>query len=450
MKSRSTSGAAAAVARPRHERATRTNRRLFSRQPSAAQERLLCALLCYAAGCASPIADPSSTTVARGEAALILGLPDAARDVAMFEVTLHSPESSCFDEPLVRVDAVLEQPDEQVSRPQRSGVFSSALVLLETGVYLACAHPLTAAGLPSAECDVAEANLAIFAGETTSLGLVSQCDGVSSGLASITASLNSPPVLLDLSATPSHFVHSCEGLDFLAVVADPDGDEVDMHWYVDSHPAGALFGLELNETTASFVASTPGDYLLGLELSDSLGAVTHQTVPAHVTMGENTTCCQEGRCTAEPPPEPPCGSMQTAFEWEMSADGGLTWRPVSLPNTNFGCTYCTRHYRTHFVGTPCGVDFRFASDNEARMMVNGTVVFDDYYVEGVDWCTTASCCSLCCDTTANCDYAIAGQTPFGLPQEALDAFGPGTNEIRWQVNQQSGGSGFHSLMTITH
>lgn len=83
------------------------------------------------------------------------------------------------------------------------------------------------------------------------------------------------------------------------------------------------------------------------------------------------------------------------------------------------------------------------------MMVNGSVAFDQYYEEGVDWCTTQPCCSECCDTPFNCTNVVSNQTPFTLDTAAMALFGPGSNEIRWEVNQQSGGSGFHTQMAVT-
>ena len=140
-------------------------------------------------------------------------------------------------------------------------------------------------------------------------------------------------------------------------------------------------------------------------------------------------------------------AQQDDFAWEVSTDGGGTWSPVTLPDTNWGCDFCTRDYRTFVAGAPTSVTFRWASDNEARMFVNGTVVYDDYYINGVDWCTQAPCCSQCGDTYANATSVVAAQTPISLGPDDLAAFTLPVNEIRWQVNQQVGGTGFYTVMT---
>jgi hypothetical protein len=142
------------------------------------------------------------------------------------------------------------------------------------------------------------------------------------------------------------------------------------------------------------------------------------------------------------------GCFQQDFAWEVSTDGGASWFPVTLPDTNWGCNFCTRLYRTFVIGAPTSVTFRWASDNEARMLVNGTVVYDDYYINGADWCTQAPCCSQCGDTYTNATNIVAAQTPISLGPGDLAAFTPGVNEIRWQVNQQVGGTGFYTVMQI--
>lgn len=142
-------------------------------------------------------------------------------------------------------------------------------------------------------------------------------------------------------------------------------------------------------------------------------------------------------------------STQEDFAWEVSTDGGATWYAVTLPDVGWGCSFCSRLYRTFVSGAPSAVTFRWASDNEARMFVNGSVAYDEYYITGADWCTQAPCCSQCGDTVSNATSIVTAQAPILLSPGDLSLFGSGVNEIRWQVNQQSGGTGFHTVMSIT-
>lgn len=214
-----------------------------------------------------------------------------------------------------------------------------------------------------------------------------------------------------------------------------------------------------NACTADSACSN-GTCLAGAPSCSAGGAVdacTTQTGACDAATGEcltETRDCDDGDPTTDDSCSPTGGCVntprpsQSTFSWEVSTDNGVTWFPVTLPNTNFGCTFCSRMYRTFFTGVPTAVSFRFGSDNEARMLVNGAIVFDDYYVNGVDWCTANTCCSQCCDTVFNCTNIVDNQSPFSLGD--LSQFGLGVNEIRWQVNQQTGGSGFHTAMEITY
>ncbi|MFH1723269.1 MAG: hypothetical protein ABII00_01485 [Elusimicrobiota bacterium] len=138
------------------------------------------------------------------------------------------------------------------------------------------------------------------------------------------------------------------------------------------------------------------------------------------------------------------------FQWEMSKNGGRTWSPVTLPDTGWGCSNCQRLYRTTIMGKPSALALKFASDNQARMFVNGTVVFGEYYWSQSLWCTAAPCCSQCGDTHANCYRVVANQTPFYLDAGDLANFTDGANVIQWQVNEEYGGDGFHTQMMLAY
>jgi hypothetical protein len=132
--------------------------------------------------------------------------------------------------------------------------------------------------------------------------------------------------------------------------------------------------------------------------------------------------------------------------WQMSTDKA-TWAPVELPNTEWKCDRCDRYYKTIIKGAPKAVKFRFASDNKARMMVNGTEAFADFWKDG--FCTDKPCCSKCCDAVATCKRLVAEGTTYELSPAALKAFRPGDNEVIWEVHQDTGGSGFHVEMDVT-
>lgn len=130
--------------------------------------------------------------------------------------------------------------------------------------------------------------------------------------------------------------------------------------------------------------------------------------------------------------------------WEMSSNQ-TTWAAVTLPSTNWPCDNCTRYFRTTVCGQPQSVKFKFASDNRARMRINGTVAYDQYWIAG--YCTDQPCCTKCCDSTANCNASLS--TEKTLDAQGLALFtATTTNTVTWEVAEEVGGSGFHTQMTI--
>lgn len=131
-------------------------------------------------------------------------------------------------------------------------------------------------------------------------------------------------------------------------------------------------------------------------------------------------------------------------DWEISSNG-TTWQDVALPSTNWPCDNCTRYFRTTVCGEPQSVQFKFASDNRARMRVNGTVAYDEYWIAG--YCSDQPCCTKCCDSTTNCNNSLSGTKTLNAQGLALFQ-NQMTNVITWEVSEEVGGSGFHAQMTI--
>ncbi len=130
--------------------------------------------------------------------------------------------------------------------------------------------------------------------------------------------------------------------------------------------------------------------------------------------------------------------------WEISTNG-TTWTAVTLPSTNWPCDNCTRYFRTTVCGQPETVKFQFASDNRARMSINGTVAYDEYWIAG--YCTDQPCCTKCCDSTANCTASLSSEKTLA-PQGLALFTATTTNTVVWEVREEGGGSGFLAQMTI--
>jgi hypothetical protein len=138
-------------------------------------------------------------------------------------------------------------------------------------------------------------------------------------------------------------------------------------------------------------------------------------------------------------------TIESASAWEVSSNGTL-WSGTALPNVGWPCDNCTRYFRTRICDQPSAVEFRWSSDNRARMTVNGTVAFNTYWVPG--YCTDAPCCAKCCDSSANCMARLSA--PQVLSPAALMLFNPGANTMRWEIEEEVGGSGFYTVMTVRY
>lgn len=190
------------------------------------------------------------------------------------------------------------------------------------------------------------------------------------------------------------------------------------------------------EHAGDFVAVN-GDCGPGACLAD--GAPCDATLPCC----EGSACNADGTCQPLPPP------VQTEFAWEVSTDGGISWYPAAaFPDAPWYCDWCQRQYRTFITGTPSDVTLRFASDNQATLLINGHVASIDYAAYGF-WCTQEACCSQCCDNFFNCTNIVAAQAPISLPSSDLVLFDQPVNELRWVVNEEYGGEGFHTVMAVT-
>ena len=80
------------------------------------------------------------------------------------------------------------------------------------------------------------------------------------------------------------------------------------------------------------------------------------------------------------------------------------------------------------------------------MRVNGMLTFDQFWL--TNYCTDAPCCTKCCDTTPTCLANLS--PPQVLDTTDLSQFTAGPNTLSWEVNEEVGGSGFYTEMTVEY
>jgi probable HAF family extracellular repeat protein len=173
-----------------------------------------------------------------------------------------------------------------------SGVaFADAFFVLAPGMYHVCAAPLAGAA-PSADCAAVEGDATVTAEGSADLVLVSQCRGPDNGGVDVVTALNDPPVLIDLSVTPSKFVALGDTATIAAVARDPDGDALAFAFTVVSAPAGSTApvvpigppnvpGPPQQTGHATFAPDVIGDYMLSVKVTDTHGASASLSFPIH-------------------------------------------------------------------------------------------------------------------------------------------------------------------------
>ncbi len=124
------------------------------------------------------------------------------------------------------------------------------------------------------------------------------------------------------------------------------------------------------------------------------------------------------------------------------------WQKVKLPDTNWGCNYCEAFYATVIQGQPSSFVFRYASDNTARLYINGILIFDERF-GNPDWCSGQPCCGSCCDSPNNCRRVLSNARWHSIPQNLLRRYFTSSNNIIiWRIRNDSGGSGFDCQMRV--
>ena len=156
--------------------------------------------------------------------------------------------------------------------------FSDHFEVVPAGCYNINAMPLNKNGDTSADCAAAWANgIQVLDGETTEVALISQCKGAAVGAVDTTVALNQPPTLLDLTYTPSKFIHAGDK-DVICVTADdPNGDPVEFAWAQTNGPTcdtpRVLFSLKYGNKTTECVQIGPknaGSYMFQVKIYDLL------------------------------------------------------------------------------------------------------------------------------------------------------------------------------------
>jgi hypothetical protein len=195
--------------------------------------------------------------------------------------------------------------------------------------------------------------------------------------------------------------------------------------------------------------ATPGDSVMSSDAAVCGNGVVEPGEDCEIGMTSSctTSCGDTGTqaCNADCTHDTCNVVIAPGSAWDISTNG-TSYSSTTLPDVDWPCDNCTRYFRTSICDQPTAVEFRWSSDNAARMTVNGAVAFDTYWI--ANYCSDAPCCNKCCDTNANCLARLSA--PQSLGATALGLFDAGANELRWEVHEEVGGSGFYTVMTVRY
>jgi len=208
-------------------------------------------------------------------------------DVTAVRFDLVSVDGGCDSPALATLTVPLEAElaPASVSGEQGTGHhFASGLFTVAPGDYRACASPLRADASASEKCAQASEMTTVTAELTTQVSLISQCQGSPTGGLDAAVTLNDPPQITAVTVTDSTFITVCESASIAVTAEDANDDELSYSWTIISGPEGG--SLRPSEATATFSGS-PGDYLLGVTVTDAHEAEASFLVTVHVS---DATC----------------------------------------------------------------------------------------------------------------------------------------------------------------
>lgn len=126
---------------------------------------------------------------------------------------------------------------------------ADAFQTLEVGCYDVSATPVNSEGDPSSDCDEAFAEgIEVLKGETTSVFLISQCQGDTVGAINTGVGINHPPQIIDFQYDPTKWLYECQLTEVCVTAIDVDNDPLEIDWGQVDGPAP----YSLDPTSSSF------------------------------------------------------------------------------------------------------------------------------------------------------------------------------------------------------
>jgi hypothetical protein len=245
-------------------------------------------VLVAAYGCS---AAPESVDVGLEEKPGTMGMSlqvNTSDDVSKVRIDVWDESNQLVDTETVTLEKLQAVPGLSPRAGDHMG--GDAYFVVYPGNYKAVATPLQANDAASSKCAPAQTNAKVVAGETTEVVLVMQCQEPSTGGLDVVVITQHPPVIQDLTYSPSKFVSTCEQLHIHVDAVDEDGDTLGYLWSIERAPEGVNPEYVCGGPDARFKTRVPGHYVLKVVVSDPMGGKTSLTFPVHVGGDMMRTC----------------------------------------------------------------------------------------------------------------------------------------------------------------
>lgn len=158
--------------------------------------------------------------------------------------------------------------------------YASKVFILLPGNHHIMAYPMKSETVQSTVCAVAETDVLVTPGNTTTVALVSECSGQGNGAGEIVAALNNNPQILNVAYNPSEFVSTCQNLTVTLTAQDPDGDAPTYNWTMTQAPS-----VPPSNTKSISLSRPDGQYLTAAD-SASLSITDTVTLEAWVKLND--------------------------------------------------------------------------------------------------------------------------------------------------------------------
>jgi hypothetical protein len=157
-----------------------------------------------------------------------------------------------------------------------------AFFVVPPGIYTVCLDGLDGAGGVVGACQGGVGPIVVVAGSTAEVTTFLSCREERGGIA-VSVGLNHSPAIDSVEILPGSSLTACDTAHISVSGGDVDGDPVFFTWVVSRNAGGGRVVAEVDDSRASFHASTPGEYEVSVSAEDNKRGFSALALPFHVS-----------------------------------------------------------------------------------------------------------------------------------------------------------------------